>query len=256
MSEPDQGALEEVAGPVQGAIRAGGPVIVVTAMSLEPAAREALAHRLGPGHIVRDIRDAGTTAHVVLVPPVSAQLVGGLREMFPGAKILVTEISDAEFGLDLPGPVSRIMRSGVDGYFVAPDLNHLAAATREAAHEVPVSVVNTGRQSPALSELQAEDEQSGSGVLRLAVSPAPELEQHRRCLVLDVSGWIQQLHPDGARPADRLRCMELAWTTALHVLECGLDVVASGVDHEMWRQRAYKSGIRVADELGHHQGAG
>lgn len=224
-------------------------MIVVTAISLGPAAREALAHRLGPGHIVRDIRDAGDTADVVLVPPISAQLVGSLREMFAGAKILVTELSDVEFGLDLPGPVSRIMRSGADGYFVAPDLGHLAEVTRGAAQGGPVSALTTGRQSPALWELEAEDEQNGSGVLRLAVSPAPPLMgQQRRRLVLDFDTWFQQLHPHGAGAAERSRCMELAWTTALDVLECGLDVVVSGVDHEVWRQRAHRSGIQVVDE--------
>lgn len=39
-----------------------GPVVVVVAMALKPAAREALAHQLGPGHIVVDIRDASDTA--------------------------------------------------------------------------------------------------------------------------------------------------------------------------------------------------
>jgi len=248
VSEPDHGALAEVRDPVQGVVRADGPVVVVTAMSLPRAAREALAHRLGPGHIVRDIRDAGDTAHVVLVPAVSGQLVGGLREMFPGAKILVTELSDVEFGLDLPGPVSRIMQSGVDGYFVAPNLGQLAAATREAVQDISVAALTTGRQSSAPWELEAQDEERAGPVLRLAVSPEYGLRQQPRCFVLDVGGWLQQLHPDGAGPVDRLRCMELAWMTALQLLEGGLDVAVSGVDHEMWRLRAHQSGIAVVDE--------
>jgi hypothetical protein len=247
VSEPDHRALE-VQDSVQGAVRVDGPIVVVTAMSLKPAVREALADRLGPGHIVRDIRDAGHRADVVLVPAVSGQLVGGLREMFPGARILVTELSDVEFGLDLPGPVSRIMRSGVDGYFVAPDLGHLAAATREAARGDSVAALTTGRHSSARWELQAQDERRCGAVLRLVVSPESGFKHEPPCFVLNVSGWLQQLHPDGAEPADRLRCMELAWTTALQLLDGGIDVAVSGVDHEVWQLRAQRTGITVVDE--------
>jgi hypothetical protein len=168
--------------------------------------------------------------------------------MFPGAKILVTELTDAEFGLDLPGPVSRIMRSGVDGYFVGPDLGQLAAATRESAQDVRVAALTTGRQSLAPWELEAPDERRGGAVLRLAVSHEHGLRQQPRCFVLDVGGWLQQLHPDGAGPVDRLRCMELAWATALQLLESGMDVAVSGVDHGVWRLRAHESGITVVDE--------
>lgn len=110
-----------------------GPVVVVTAMSLAPAARRVLAERLGPGHVVVDIRDAGNTADIVLVPPASPQLLGTLRGMFPDARLLVAEFTDAEYGAAFQGPVARSIDSGADGYFVAPTVDELAAATHQAA---------------------------------------------------------------------------------------------------------------------------
>lgn len=247
MSEPDDGDLVELREPVEGAVRADGPVVVVTAMSLKPAVREALAQRLGPGYIVRDIKDVVDTADVVLVPAVSGQLVGALREMFPGAKILVTELSDVEFGLDLPGPVSRLMRSGVDGYFVAPDLGQLAAATRDAASGVSVAALTTGARSSTPWELEAQQERQSAAVLHLVASPERGPGHQPGCFVLDVTGWLQQLHPDGADPVERLRCTGLAWTTALQLLDGGIDVAVSGVDHGVWRSKARERGVTVVE---------
>lgn len=121
-----------------------GPVVVVTAMSLTPAARSTLAERLGPGHIVVDIRDAGNTADIVLVPPASPQLLGALRGMFPDARLLIAEFTDAEYGAEFRGPVARSIDSGADGYFVAPTLDELAAATHQAAASPKVAGAVTG----------------------------------------------------------------------------------------------------------------
>ncbi len=133
-------------------VHEAGPVIVVTAMELGPEARDALAERLGPGHVVRDIREAGNTADLVLVPATSPQLVGGLRAMFPDARILVTEFTDPLFGADFAGPVARSAASGVDGYFVVPSLDELAAVTYLAGQGRPLAgLLTTGRS--ALAEL-------------------------------------------------------------------------------------------------------
>ncbi|GGN43666.1 hypothetical protein GCM10011578_093990 [Streptomyces fuscichromogenes] len=77
--------------PLVGEATKGGPLIVVTAIAVEQSVREALAQRLGPGHIVLDIRDAGPDADIVLIPSASAQLLGILRLRFPQARILATE---------------------------------------------------------------------------------------------------------------------------------------------------------------------
>ncbi len=79
-----------------------------------------MAESLGPGHIVRDIREAGDSADVVLVPPMSGHGIGELRSMFPGAKILAGEFLDDRYGIDIDGPVRRAVESVLDGYFLAP----------------------------------------------------------------------------------------------------------------------------------------
>lgn len=147
--------------PVEGDAGDRGPVIVVTAISMKRAAREALAARLGPGHIVRDIKEAGNTADIVLVPSVSGMLVGGLRAMFPGAKVLVTELVDDEFGIDFAGPVTRTVTSGVDGYFVVPDLSQLASITREAGR-TSAGALSSGAGAGGLLELSAHGSSDGT----------------------------------------------------------------------------------------------
>ncbi len=146
MSELEQ--HREQPDPTGSEVRDSGPVIVVTAMELRPEAREALAERLGPGHVVRDIREAGHTADLVLVPATSPQLVGALRAMFPDARILVTEFTDPLFGADFAGPVARSAESGVDGYFVVPSLDELAAITFQAAQGRPVAGLLTSGRAP------------------------------------------------------------------------------------------------------------
>lgn len=117
------GELEPTeSGPVTGEALSSGPVIVVTAVHLPAEARIALAEKLGPGHIVRDIREAGNTADIVLVPSMSGHGIGELRRMFPGAKLLAGEFVDDQYGIDIAGPMRRALETGVDGYFLAPDL--------------------------------------------------------------------------------------------------------------------------------------
>lgn len=147
--------------PVEGDGGDRGPIIVVTAISMKRAAREALAARLGPGHIVRDIKEAGNTADIVLVPSVSGMLVGGLRAMFPGAKVLVTELVDDEFGIDFAGPVTRTVSSGVDGYFVVPDLSQLASIAREAGRAT-AGALSSGAGAGGLLALTAHEGAGGT----------------------------------------------------------------------------------------------
>lgn len=169
---PSEGYVSELERPrdlPEQEVRGDGPVIVVTAMSLTADARDALAAQLGPGHVVRDIREAGNTADLVLVPPVSRQLVGGLKALFPGARVLVAEFSDPRYGADFAGPVARSVAAGVDGYFVAPSLDELASITYEAAQGRPIAGVLSGGTDQARAV-----EGSGSG------SPV---------IMIDLAGW-------------------------------------------------------------------
>jgi antitoxin (DNA-binding transcriptional repressor) of toxin-antitoxin stability system len=68
--------------------------VVAAAMKLSKRARASLSADLGTDYIVVDMNSAPTTTDVLLVPPVSPQLIGNLRSMFPTARIVVTEIED------------------------------------------------------------------------------------------------------------------------------------------------------------------
>ncbi|MFC7621627.1 hypothetical protein [Microlunatus sp. GCM10028923] len=162
-------------------VRADGPVIVVTAMSLTAEARDALAAQLGPGHVVRDIRDAGSTADLVLVPPVSRRLIGGLKALFPGARVLVAEFSDPLFGADFDGPVARSVSAGADGYFVAPSLDELAAITYEAAQGRPIAgVLSPGPDHAAELPGGPADAGPGAPVIMIDLTGWPDDEVFRR----------------------------------------------------------------------------
>jgi len=97
---------------------------VVTALPLKQAARERLAELLRAR--VVDIRDYVDRADLVLTPPCSPQLIGRLQAKYEGAQIIVVELDDGEFDIELPGPVKRILRSGATAYLLADSLDELA----------------------------------------------------------------------------------------------------------------------------------
>jgi hypothetical protein len=124
--EPERAALEDDDG--------GGPervpegvMVVATATKLSKAARQRLSDELGDGYIVLDLLRAPTSADVVLTHPVSPQLLGSLRGMFPEARIIVTEIEDDELGVSAPGPVSRLLDAGASAYLPPRPLREVAA---------------------------------------------------------------------------------------------------------------------------------
>jgi len=110
---------------------------IVTALPLKRPAREHLADLLGAR--VVDIRDPIDAADLVLTPPCSPQLIGALTRKYPGARIVVAELADWEFEIDLPGPVKRILKAGADAYVLADSLeelaNKIAAPTRQHTPE-------------------------------------------------------------------------------------------------------------------------
>ncbi|GGV58544.1 hypothetical protein ABZ178_31450 [Streptomyces massasporeus] len=104
----------------------GGMTVVVTAMKLSESARVSLSDQLGPDYIVLDIHAAPATADVLLVPPVSPQLIGSLRSAFPSARVVVTEIEDDELGVSYHGPVRRMLDAGAEAYLPANSVPRLA----------------------------------------------------------------------------------------------------------------------------------
>lgn len=190
-----EGELQLVDGvAATGAMHSDGPVIVVTAVHLSAEARSALAEMLGPGHVVRDIREAGNTADIVLVPAMSGHGVGELRSMFPGAKLLVGEFIDDQYGIDVVGPLRRALETGVDGYFVAPDLAGVARVTRDAALGKPVGVLEAGGPTMPRQQLETSDLPPGRGALHV-VDPGDVrvMADQLGAVAIDDKDWIERL---------------------------------------------------------------
>jgi hypothetical protein len=97
---------------------------IVTALPLKRAARERLASRLDAS--VLDVREPCEHPDLVLTPPCSPQLVGRLKDKYDGARVVVVELDDWELGIELHGPVKRILRAGADAYLLADSLDQLA----------------------------------------------------------------------------------------------------------------------------------
>jgi len=62
----------------------------------------------------------------VLSQPVSPQLTHRWTVMFPQAQVLITEILDLEFGLDVSGPVGRLLDAGAHAYLPPRPLEQVA----------------------------------------------------------------------------------------------------------------------------------
>ncbi|MET0524427.1 MAG: hypothetical protein ABWZ91_06480 [Nocardioides sp.] len=95
-------------------------------MKLRPEARERLRESFGPDWVVLDFHNAPDTADVVLTAAYSPQLIHRWTLLFPQAQIIVTEILDNEFGLDVGGPVGRLMDAGAHAYLPPRPLEQVA----------------------------------------------------------------------------------------------------------------------------------
>ena len=100
--------------------------VVATTMRMTEEARRRLGDALGESYLVVDFADAPPTTDVVLGHAVSHQLVGAWAQMFPQARIVVTEILDAELGLDVRGPVGVLLDAGADAYLPPRPIEEVA----------------------------------------------------------------------------------------------------------------------------------
>ncbi|MFC9257253.1 hypothetical protein [Amycolatopsis thailandensis] len=100
--------------------------VVATAMKLSASARDSLSERLGSGYLVLDLHSAPPTVDVLLVPPASPQLIGNFRALYPKARIVITEIEDAELGVKYEGPVRRLLDAGAEAYLPSSTIPRLA----------------------------------------------------------------------------------------------------------------------------------
>ncbi|HVV22191.1 MAG TPA: hypothetical protein VHF06_22350 [Pseudonocardiaceae bacterium] len=129
--------------------------VVATAMKLSAAARAALSAELGAEYIVLDMASAPRTADVLLVPPVSPQLIGNLRSMFPKARVVVTEIDDPELGVRYQGPVGRMLDAGAETYLTSTTIPLLALQLDRAVTQL---TTGTTAAAPAIEAADAQDE--------------------------------------------------------------------------------------------------
>jgi hypothetical protein len=100
--------------------------VVATAMKLPDAARASLSDQLGSGYIVVDMQSAPPTADVLLVPPISPQLIGHLRSMFPQARIVAAEFEDETLGISYLGAIRRLLDAGAETYLTSSSIPQLA----------------------------------------------------------------------------------------------------------------------------------
>ncbi len=106
---------------------------IVTALPLQPAARQRLAELLGAR--VVDVREPVDHPDLVLTPACSPQLIGALGRKYHGARVVVVELDDWEFGIELSGPVKRILQSGAAAYVLADSIDELASKIAVSAHD-------------------------------------------------------------------------------------------------------------------------
>jgi len=119
--------------------------VVVTAMKLSDAVRGRLSAELGSDYIVIDLEEAPDTAEVLLVPPISLQLLESLRTRFPAARVIVAEFEDQELGVDYRGPVQRMIDAGAEAYLASTALPRLARQLDHAVTRGPGLALGSSR---------------------------------------------------------------------------------------------------------------
>ncbi|NHN54745.1 hypothetical protein G9U51_02975 [Calidifontibacter sp. DB0510] len=104
-----------------------GVTVVATAMQLSDSARRRLADEFGSDYVVLDLQEAPRSTDVLLISPVSPQLLGTLRAQFPDARVIITEIEDEELGVRYGGPVSRLLDAGASAYVPPRSISAIAS---------------------------------------------------------------------------------------------------------------------------------
>jgi hypothetical protein len=107
-----------------------GTKVLATTMRLSPPARDLLRQSFGPDWVILDFHDAPDTADVVLTCAHSPQLTHRWTLLFPHARIIVTEILDPQFGLDISGPVGRLLDAGAHAYLPPRPLEQVAESVQ------------------------------------------------------------------------------------------------------------------------------
>jgi hypothetical protein len=135
----------------------GGVTVVATAMKLSAAARRRLSDEFGAGYLVLDLHEAPASTDVLLIPPVSPQLIGMLGHQFPQARVVVTEIEDEELGVSYPGPVSRMLDAGANAYLPPRPIAELAADVHAYLTQGEQRMLDSGRAGPTALPASSAD---------------------------------------------------------------------------------------------------
>ncbi|ONI91815.1 hypothetical protein ALI22I_06955 [Saccharothrix sp. ALI-22-I] len=131
--------------------------VVATAMKLSASARASLSAQLGPDYIVLDMNSAPKSVDVLLIPPVSPQLIGNLRSMFPKARVVIAEIEDKELGVSYQGPVRRLLNAGADVYVPPSTIPRLAEQLDRTMVHLRQITGNAGNTSTPLIIESSQD---------------------------------------------------------------------------------------------------
>ncbi|TCC24387.1 hypothetical protein [Kribbella sindirgiensis] len=226
--------------PEQGS---GSTVLVVTAMRLSKTARAELSELLGPGYTVVDMRSAPSTANIVLAPVSSPMAVAILRGEFPQARILFTELQDDERGINLAGPLSRIVAQAPDGYFVAQSLDALGPVIQSEARLQLAG--STGRTPLTLSLTtglplpQQAPDQHPLDETEVAGSPVQEATD---TVAATTVRWVDRA--SGSAPPGRW--LDLEPIDALVARLVGTDEPRQDV---LWAALTAECVVRLADDL-------
>lgn len=156
-------------GPAQHGSTASAPdgvCVVATAMRLSDVARRRLSDEFGDDYIVLDMHEAPASTDVLLTHPVSPQLLGILRQQFPNARVLITEIEDEELGVRYSGPVSRLLDAGAAAYLPPRPIAELAANVHAYLTQNSAPMLEPGTQGsravPASPARQIDPERQSS----------------------------------------------------------------------------------------------
>ena len=137
-----------------------GVLVVAVAMRLSRPVRQRLSQAFGSGFLVLDLHDAPVSTDIVLVNPVSPQLLSWLRERFPASRVVVTEIEDDVLGVHYPGPVGRLLDAGASAYLPPRPVQDIVAGVR--AHLTNAS--RAGLEGPPAQNRQLPPRAGSTGL--------------------------------------------------------------------------------------------
>lgn len=120
--------------------------VVASALRLSSYVRRLLSAELGEDYVVLDIDAAPPTADVLLVAPVSLQLIGILQAKFPRARVMIVEVEDDALGVSGQGPVRRLMDAGAETYLISNTITGLATQLDQAITQRPQLAGATARR--------------------------------------------------------------------------------------------------------------